>query len=83
MDRLISEEKVLRVVRHIIRWMDCNDDKSEIIKHAEEQIKAIPTAHKTCEGCPFNAEFVRGCDACRQCSRFYSDMYTVEVTKLG
>ena len=44
MDRLISEQRIIRVIRHIIRWMDCNDDKSEIIKHAEKQIKAIPSA---------------------------------------
>ena len=54
-----------------------NTDKAEfetdfeIVLTLAEQALAIPSAHKTCEGCVFT----RGCCSCQLCSRFYTDMY--------
>lgn len=77
MDRLISQFEVIRAIEKYVDNI-FTKNMGDLIK----DIKAI-SVHNTCEGCVFNTEFVHGCSACQQCSRFYSDMYTVRRDKLG
>lgn len=77
MDRLISQFEVIRAIEKYV-----NNIFTKNMGDLINDIKAI-SIHNTCEDCAFNTEFVRGCSACKQCSRFYSDMYTVGRDKLG
>ena len=77
MDRLISEQKAIEAINDY--W---GEMETPTINGYINAIRTIPSADKTCEGCIFNTEFVHGCSACQQCSRFYSDMYTVRRDNL-